>query len=72
MKRPVHGFVIGFLILTNWKAKSYDSILVIVKQFTKTIHYEPFKVTIDILDLAKMIINVVVRYHRVLGSIVTD
>lgn len=65
-------FVTGFLILTHWEAKSYDSILVIVKRFTKTIHYKPFKITIDILDLAKMIINVVIHYHRVLGSIVTD
>ncbi len=65
-------FVIGFSISTNWKGDSYDLILVIVDRFTKMVHYEPVKVTIDASSLAEVIIDVVVHYHRALESIVTD
>ena len=36
------------------------------------VYYKPVKVTIDTLDLAKVIIDVVIRYHRVPESIITD
>lgn len=36
------------------------------------IYYKPVKVIIDILGLAKVIINVIVYYYRVLKSIVID
>ncbi len=36
------------------------------------VHYEPVKVTIDAPGLAKVIIDVVVRYHGIPKSIVTD
>ncbi len=36
------------------------------------IHYKLVKVTIDVLNQAKVIINVVVCHHRVLESIVMD
>ena len=36
------------------------------------VYYEPIKVTIDALDLAEVIINVVVHPYKVLESIVTD
>ncbi len=36
------------------------------------VYYEPVKVTIDAPDLAEMIINIVVHYHEVPESIVTD
>ena len=36
------------------------------------LYYEPVKVMIDEPVRAKVIINVVVHYHRVLESIVTD
>ncbi len=65
-------FVIGIPILANWKSDNYDSILLIVDQLMKIIHYKPVKVTINVLSLAKMIINVGVRHHRVPQSIVTD
>ncbi len=38
----------------------------------KMVYYEPVKVTIDRLGLAEGIINMVVHYHGVLESIVTD
>ncbi len=65
-------FVIGLPISADWKGDSYDSILVIVDRLTKMVHYEPVKVTIDAPGLAEVIINVVVRYHGVAESIVTD
>ena len=53
-------FVIGLPISTNWKRESYDSILVIIDQFTKIVDYEPVKVTIDAPGLAKVILDLVV------------
>ena len=38
----------------------------------KMINYKPVKVIIDIPNLAKVIINVVVRYHDLLDLIVTN
>ena len=66
------NFVTGLPISADWKGDSYDSILVIVDRLTKMVHYEPVKVMIDATALAKVIINVVVRHHRILESIVTD
>ena len=53
-------FVIGLPISTNWKGDSYDSILVIINQLTKMVHYEPVRVTINVPGLAKVMIDVVI------------
>ncbi len=65
-------FVIDLSIPANWKNDSYNSILVIVDWLIKMIHYELVKVTIDASGLAEVIINVVLRHHRVPKSILTD
>ena len=65
-------FIINFPILADWKDDSYNSILVIVNWLMKMVHYKPVKVTIDTPSLAKMIIDIIVQYHGVLKSIVTD
>ncbi len=65
-------FVISLSILTNWKCKSYDSILIIVNRLTKMVHYEPVKVTVNALSLAEVIIDMVVQHHSLLHSIVSD
>ncbi len=65
-------FVIGLLVSTNGKDKTYDSILVIVDWLTKMVHYEPFKVTIDASALAEVIIKRVVQHHSLPNSIVSD
>ncbi len=65
-------FVTGLPISANWKGDNYDLILVIVDRLTKIVHYEPVKVTIDAPGLAEVIIDVVVRHHGVLESIVMD
>ena len=59
-------------ISTNWKGNSYDSILVIVDWLTKMIHYKPVKITINALDFAEVILDVVVHHHGLLDSTVCD
>ena len=66
------NFVTGLPISTNWKGDSYDSILVIVDWLTKMVHYKPVKVTIDASGLAKVILNVVFRYHGLPNSIMSN
>ena len=53
-------FVTGLPLSADWKGDNYDSILVIVDRLTKMVHYELVKVTIDVLELAEVIIDVVV------------
>ena len=65
-------FVTELLVSTNWKGKTYDSILVIIYRLTKIINYEPVKVTIEAPGLAEVIIDVVVTYHGLLKSIVNN
>ena len=65
-------FVTSLPVSTNWKSETYDSILVIVNQLTKMIHNKPVKVTIDAPGLAKVIINMVVRHHDLLDSVVSN
>ena len=47
-------------------------ILVIVNRLTKIVHYELVKITIDASGLAKVIIDVIIRHHGLLDSIITD
>ena len=65
-------FVTGLPILIDWKGDSYDSILVIIYWLTKMVYYKPVKVTINAPGLAKVIIDVIVRHHKLPNSIVTD
>ena len=65
-------FVTGLPISTDWKSKSYDSILVIVNSLTKMVHYKLGKITINALGLAEVIIDVVVEHHGLSDFIITD
>ncbi len=65
-------FVTGLPVSTNWKGETYDLILVIVNRLSKMIHYKPVKVTIDAPALAEVIIEVVMQYHGLPDSIVSD
>ena len=65
-------FVTRLPISTDWKGDSYDSILVIVYQLTKMVHYELVKVTIDALGLVEVILDMVVQHHGLPDSIVSD
>lgn len=53
-------FVTGLLVSTNWKDKTYDLILVTKNQYIKMIYYELFKINIDSLDLAEVIMKIIV------------
>ena len=64
--------MIGLPILTNQKGKNYDFILVIIDWLTKIVHYKPVKVTIDVPELAEVILDVVVWHHGLPDLIVTD
>ena len=63
------NFIMGLLILTDWKRNNYNLILVIINWLTKMVYYKLVKVTIDALGLAKIVINIVVRYHSFSDSI---
>ena len=65
-------FVTGLPLSADWKSNSYDLILIIVNRLTKMVQYEPVKVTIDALGLAKVILDVVVCHHGLSDSIVAD
>ncbi len=66
------NFVMSLPISADYKGDSYDLILVIIDRLTKILYYKPVKVTMDILGLPEVIINMVVRHHRIPESIVTD
>ena len=65
-------FLTGLTVSINWKGNNYDSILVIINQVTKIVHYELVKITINAPGLAKVIINVVVQQHSLSDSIITN
>lgn len=65
-------FVIGQLVFTNQKGKTYDSILVIVNRLIKMIYYKPVKVTINAQNLAEVIIQKILRHNDVPDLIVND
>ena len=76
---PIHycldlfmDFVTDLPVSRNWKGEIYDSILIIVDQHTKMVHYELVKLNIDALDIAKGIIDVVVWSHDLPVSIISD
>ena len=65
-------FVISLPLSANWKGNSYDSILIILDHLTKMVYYKPVKITIDAPGLAKVIIDVGVRYYGLPDSIISD
>lgn len=59
-------------ISINCKSNIYDSILVIVDLLIKMVNYEPVKIIINILDLAKVILDVVIQHHDSPDLIMSD
>ena len=64
--------MIIILIFANQKNNSYDLIPVIINRQIKIIYYKLMKAIINILDLAKIMINMVMCYYKVLKSIIID
>ena len=65
-------FITGLQVSTNLKGETYDFILVIVDRLTKIVNYEPVTLTIDVPDLAEVIIDVIERHHGLPDSIVRN
>lgn len=65
-------FVIRLIVFTNWKSKSYDSILVIINSLVKMLYYKPIKIKINILGLIKVNIHVIIRYYNLFDSIFSN
>lgn len=59
-KHVVIDFITGLLVFIDWRNKTHNSILIMVDQLTKIVHYEPIKVTIDASGLVNVIFDVVV------------
>ena len=56
----------------DWRGDGYDSILVIVDWLMKMVYYEPVQTTITAPALPEVILNIVVRYHGLPDSIVSN
>ena len=65
-------FVTGLPQSADWRGDGYDLILVIVNQLMKMVYYKPVQTTITTLALTKVILNVVVQYHGLPDSIVSN
>lgn len=65
-------FVISLPILTNGKSDRYHIIFDIIDHLRKMVYYKPVKSTIDVADLAKVIMDMVVRYYILPGSTIDD
>ena len=59
-------------VLIDLKDKSHNFIQVIINYLIKMFYYKLVKVMIDISDLAKIIINMIVDYHSIPKSIIID
>lgn len=66
------NFITKLLILIDKKRNNYDSIFIIIDLLTKIVYYNPVKVIINIPDLVKVIINIVVRHYDFLILIVSN
>lgn len=71
-KELLIDLVTRLLISSNWKRDSYNSILVIVNWLTKMVHYKPVKIAINTAGLAKIVLDLVIRHHSILNSIMTN
>ena len=65
-------FVTRLPLSSDWKGDSYKSILVIVDQLTKMVHYELVIITINAPGLGEVIRDVVVWHHGLPNSIITN
>lgn len=66
------NFVIRLPVYSNRKSKTYNSILVIIDQLIKMVYYKLVKVIIHASGLIGLILDMVVRHHRLLNSIIGD
>lgn len=65
------GFVTKLPKSKDWRDVKYNSKLVIVDQLMKIEYYEPVFTTLNAQQLAKVLIEAVIKYHSLPDSIVT-
>lgn len=66
------NFVIGIIILTDWKENNYDMIFVMIDCLTKIIYHKLVKITIDTADRANIIIKVLIKYYSLFNLIISN
>ena len=66
------GFVTRLSKSKDWRGVEYNSILVIVDQLTKMVHYKPVLTTLDAEQLTEVLIEMVIHYHGLPDSIITN
>lgn len=59
-------------ISANSKGNSYNLIFFIINRLIKNVYYKLVKVTINILNLTKLIINIIMYYYNIYELIITD
>ena len=65
-------FVTGLPQSADLRGNGYDLILVIVDRLTKMVHHKPVQMTITAPTLAEVILNIVVQYHGLPNSMVSN
>lgn len=65
-------FIIDLPLSVDWKGNIYNSILVIVDCLPKMVYYKLVKTTINIVGLAKIIVDIEISYYGLLESIVNN
>ena len=72
LKNLLIEFIMGLPISMDWEEDSYNSILVIINWLTKMVHYKLVKDTLNVSNFAEVIINIVIKHHGLLNSIITN
>lgn len=66
------NIVIELLVFSNWKSETCNLILVIIYQLMKIVYYESVQVTNNTPNLGEIILDVIVWYHGLPNSFVSD
>lgn len=64
------SFVINLAISMDWTRNSYDVFFVIIDCFIKIVHHKPIMSTIHMASLAKIIIDMIIKYQGLPESII--
>lgn len=59
------------LLLTE-KSNNYDTILVVNDYLINLVYYKCVKIIVDVINLAKVFINMVIKYYGLPKSIISD
>lgn len=62
----------GFLLLIDQKSNNNDIILVVVNCLIKMVYYKSVRTTKDATTLAKVFINMMIKYHSFLRLIINN